>query len=1123
MKVLELQDIHVHPKWIEESKRHINKVCEVVIAEKVDAITIAGDFFHASIMANDKSAWADVLTMARQLQAAAPVYYVTGTPSHDAPGCYESFKDIGWKEINIGISEKLGDLLIMGIPEITPAFIMAQAPELSKVEAIATQYELVEDVIDSYYAPLALQHDGPVHFMGHGHVSGVKFREDQKPRSSDFMYSEQLLARIGADRYQFGHIHLPQQFETINGAYGGSSHITWNDLGFKPGFTVVRFSDKGKKYFLSRFNYGDPERQKITIKDISDLTGFVKGIRFEANLWIDVECDKSFAEQFDAAGTLEKIKESASLGPLSKVTTNIQRVENVRVETEEYEKCKTLEDLYKIFDPEVNSSTLLKVREAEEATKADIGASERRDFEFLDLYLKGSKAGRENGVDEIKLDFNDFQTGANLLVGDNGTGKSFNLGFCTPFSEHLPTGANFKDLFELKDSQIIRRWADGANIITQKIMIDPTLANPSAKYYMDINGEALNADGNKKSFDDIVADHFGSIKMFMTCAFRGQKENSNFPSLENARETDLRKIFTELSGIDRTPLKLYAHDKAATMARSIELDVKEAETLESTKESFETLAEDVKIKGAEKSEKNQNMIEKSEKLEELKKDKEVFDKDISDNDAIEKQITELKEAGLSGLNEIDALVAENAGIIKTLEDSDNLKYELSLLKEKQTAYNAAAKNYFETQGIFNNALSAWNKDKNAAAGDREIIAGKAEDIKGRIAREKLTISENTHKVKMFESSSTHLNKPCEHCKKLSSTASEEIRVNNNQIGSLKLESEEAEEALGDLTQLIEGYREDWEAIKIPVEPVAPEKLNLLKREMEELKIDAERLKALEGIIAGLKSSEEKSAEIKITIKNKIAILGEAQEKAEDLQKSIKPIDSAAFEALRLAASDSEAIINSLSREIGRLSAEIEGLVDRIKKSEAMDAKIEAINQRTEKQQVNVSEWKRIEEAFSPKGIPALELSMLAPQIDRVANSLLSSYGSRFSVETITQDLDSKGKNLIEKFKILVHDSMASDVKNLPNMSGGQAVWITKALQEAISKVAIERTGRNWLYSIMDEADAALDSSAIVDFYDMMNRAMDGARKLVAVSHSIEAKASINNIVEITKSFIGYGE
>ncbi len=1126
MKILEIQDVHINPKRIEEGQRHVKKICDTAKEQQVDGITIAGDFFDCPIMANDKSSWGKVLQMARDLQEAAPVFYITGTISHDAPGAYESFKDIGWKEINIGKSEKLGKLLIMGIPEITPAFILAQSPGLSKTEAIASQHKLIESIIDSYYTPLANSHNGPVLFMGHGHVRGVKFREDQKPRSSDFMYSEQLLGRIGADRVQFGHIHLPQEFKTINGGYGGSAHISWNDLGFKPGFNVAKYEYNGgpQEIYVSkaRFDYGDLERQKITLKTIDEMSAIPKDIKDNVDLWIDVFCDKSLSEQIDLKGSLGIIREKKEIGALSKVTTNIQRVENVRVDTEGYEKCQTLEDLYEMFDTEVSPSTLLKVREAEEKTLAEIASPVRRNFEFLDLYLKGSKAGRENGVDEIKMDFNDFQSGANLVTGDNGRGKSFTLGFCTPYSEHLPTGKNLKDLFDLKDSQIIRRWKDGENIITQKILIDPTLATPSAKYYMDINGEALNPDGNKKSFDDIVVESFGSIKMFMTCVFRGQKENPNYPSLENAREPDLRKIFTELSGIDRSPLKNFAHNKAIELDQRNTLNIREIETLESSKEDEKALEVERGDKAIDKSNLEVELKTTVKSLEGLKAEYSEFEKNIVHNENIQKQIADLN-------SEATNLTAGNAlndrslrDIDATLNNSKHVKAELDTLKGQQAECNVVAGEYFALHGEFNKQYSTWVKDKDAKSGERDILKDKGDEVNGKISAEERTISSNKSSIEKHETSNSFLNKPCEHCGKLSSSAEEDIYKNNLQIEILNENTREAVAYLGELKTALEGYRKEWKEITFLPEPIEPEKLNLLKREMDRLAVDGDHVKKLETAISSLDESRKKKTDIEGEIqrnKERIAAIGvlidEMGNKLFQIDKIKVSVlkESIAIEAERASASTSS---------IGRLTAEIEGLMARMVKAVEMGDKIKAIQQRVDKEQSNISEWKRIEEAFSPKGIPALELSMLSPQIDREANKLLAFYGTRFSVETITQEMDSRGKNLIERFKILVHDTMASEVKNLPDCSPGQNAWIVKALLEAISKVAIERTGRNWLYSIMDEADGPLDTATIVDFYDMMDKAMDGQRKLVAVTHSSEAKASISSILEITKCFVGYG-
>ena len=177
---------------------------------------------------------------------------------------------------------------------------------------------------------------------------------------------------------------------------------------------------------------GELERQKIVIKDSKEITHLESKIRSNVNLWLDIECGKEFADQFDCKESLGFLKVEYGIGPLSKVTTNIQYVEHTRVDSEEYEACQTTEDLYKIYDPKATESILLKVKEAEMETGTETAHIDRHDFEFLELYLKGTKAGRENGVDEIRITGEDFRTGANLLVGPNGTGKSFSLGFYDP-------------------------------------------------------------------------------------------------------------------------------------------------------------------------------------------------------------------------------------------------------------------------------------------------------------------------------------------------------------------------------------------------------------------------------------------------------------------------------------------------------------------------------------------------------------------------------------------------------------------------------------------------------------------------------------------------------------------
>jgi len=1111
MKILKAQDLHISPKWLEESKGHIKRICEVAKSEKVDAITIAGDFFDRPLMATDKNSYDDILQMGRDLQESAPVFFISGTPGHDAPGSYAAFKDIGWKEINIGKHHVIGDLLIIGIPEITPAFLISQYPDLSKQEINEKQYDLVNEIIDKYYAPLAKSHSGTVHFMGHGHIAGMKFRDDQKPRSTDFMYSEEMLNRIGADYIQFGHLHLLQKY------YGGSAHMTWGDIGFKPGFNIIDTVTKESK----RFDYGELERQKYIIKDVSDIEIMKQSVMADTNVWIDIHCNKEFSDGFDCDQSLSELKEAVNIGPLSKITCSIQHTENIRVDIEEYEACKTLEDLYKIYDPEVPESILLKVAESERETGGETEHITPHNFEFLDLYLKGSKAGLENGVEEIKIDFNDFVTGANLIIGENGTGKSFNMGFCTPFSIHLPTGIDLKSLFELKDSQILRRFRDGKDIITQKILIDPTLTAPTAKYYMDINGKAIDTvTGTKAPFDDAVNEIFGSIKMFMTCAFRGQKENNNYPSLENAKETDLRKIFTEFAGMDRSELKNYAHEKVGVLKKEIELDTREIETLESIEESKKEIEILIEEKDVLKSDNKLSLERSNETLRHFKSDLSIYEKDINGNKSIQDQVDFITAESTNLTADVSVLEYKLPKINSTLENADSNKAELKKLLDQQTKLNIASGAYFKAQGEFNNQVEEWQNKKTVIDENLEVIKVEANEIKTLIDESKHKLSENEGLINVKESVVTSANDPCEFCKKISTSAQKKIDIMLSEIKVCKEiilgKKSRIEECELNLDKQREKYKKLQESIS--KKPEIPQSLIDLKSEMDNLKVDTHKLSELQMIIDGLKTLETKKIDLETSISQKKTRLSEISKQIEILRNKKKDIDITAYNNLRSRIYEIETEISSTSTGIGRLTAEIEALKDRLNKNVQREEKIKTLTEKTSISRNNISEWESIEKAFSPKGIEALELSLVAPVINQEANDFLSTYQPRYSVEIITQDFDSKN-NLAEKFKILVHDNRASDVKSISVVSGGQAVWSTSALREAINTSVIKRTGRNYMYGIIDEQDGALDNNVVADFYSMINSHLAGKKKLISVSHNTEAISTIANVIEVTDFFV----
>jgi DNA repair exonuclease SbcCD ATPase subunit/predicted MPP superfamily phosphohydrolase len=1127
MKITTIQDIHVNPTWIDESEYDIDRICEVSAAEKVDAICVAGDFFDRAIMATDKHSYSRILNLGKKLQDTAQVYYIYGTPSHDPEGIYAAFDAIGWKQIGIGKSETIGDLLIMGIPEITPAVISARFPELDKAEINAKQYGLVNQVIDEYYVPLSREwHNGGnkyVHFMLHGHVSGCRFKDEQKPRTTDFMFSEEMLSRIDADYYQAGHLHLPQSFKTIYGGYGGSSHLTWGDTGFEAGFDVIEYGN-GFTTGGIRYSYNKPERRKYVIKNIADLDVMKMDLEVGVDTWIDIECSKEFADLFDTETSLKELNESVQLGPLSKITLNIQHEEHVRVDTEEYEACKTEEDLYKIYDPKATESILRKVNEIENATGRSNEKTEHHNFEFLDLYVRGSKAGLESGVEEVYINWEDFQTGVNFIVGENGKGKSFFLGFCTPYSEHLPTGIDFKSLFELKDSQIKRRFRDGDNIITQRILIDPVVANPTAKYYMDINGstEAFpEVKGNKTPFDEAVNKLFGSIQMFMSCAFRGQDFNPKYPTLDKAKESDLRDIFTELSGVDRTPMKQYAHDKGVKISRDIDLIDREIDTLQGVVVDEDELEQE--IQECKHGIANNKTELESYKSQGIKQQATIdeYNRLNQQNEGLNREIEKLEGEKHNIFYERENLNRKIAELGTLLQNAETLKDEFAEAKISRDEYYKLSSEYTEALTAHNNKVSAWQDKKDVIDKKLQDIATEAETKKAELSTLERNKINYDNDCERYQIEINHLNKPCEYCGKLPSDAEEKITGLNQSITDAMAMINQIGERITEINTDIADLRNKYADTRagITEKPIEPESINELAHKANELSPYVDKASALESKVNSLAESESLREKLIAELTQKTERESEINSSIEQLKSNLNQVDNEAYES---AQNELQQILQSITEsntEIGRLQAKIESLQNKLTENKAHLQTIE--NKRRDKAilQQDVSEWDTIEKAYSPKGIPALELSLIAPLIDREANRLLSVYGIRFRIEIITQDYDSKG-NLAEKFKILVHDTLASEVKNLPVLSGGQRAWIVRALQEAISRISNDRSGRNWLYSIMDEADAPLDSDIIPVFYKMMNLATDGQRKLVSVTHSTEAKQLASSIFNITDFFRG---
>jgi exonuclease SbcC len=122
---------------------------------------------------------------------------------------------------------------------------------------------------------------------------------------------------------------------------------------------------------------------------------------------------------------------------------------------------------------------------------------------------------------------------------------------------------------------------------------------------------------------------------------------------------------------------------------------------------------------------------------------------------------------------------------------------------------------------------------------------------------------------------------------------------------------------------------------------------------------------------------------------------------------------------------------------------------------------------------SITDWRLIQRACSKDGIPALELDAAGPAISHIANELLaSSFGNRFQIRFETTRLSKDNKKQLETFDVRVYGEDGE--KSIEELSGGERVWVERAIAEAIAIHLSSVSQHKFQTTFQDEADGPLD-------------------------------------------------
>ena len=1148
IRVAHIADLHCCREHQAAALKSLEFLVQYIKKSPVDLVAISGDTWDASMLNTEASGFNGFIDAIRNIADEAPVAMIYGTPSHDTDGSLEVFRKINSRhsitvlepaqsylllkasdeEVEIvpddGGVQPCATAVIIGVPEPRKKYLLANGAA-GKEETESLLRDSMQKLCFMLAAKRRERAYLPCVMLYHGDVAGCSLQNDRTvERGTGVAITIDDLAGIGADYYALGHIHKPQQVGTLPAYYAGS--IYPKDFGEThiSGFNIVEMEAAGIPAHIQRVDFPHPQNMKIEggadIKIEDDFSG--------KRVWLDISCTKEERVLLDEGRLLAQLKEHGAVDG-SRVTISDIPTETVRAA--EITEAAGVSEKYRVWAEnsgiELKDSVLKKIAELDAEISKD-SAKAHGAWELVNLRIRGS-IGLKKGIhkDEISIDFDSYDSGLIALIGENGKGKTTLIENCHPYPQLLTRKGKLQDHFCLRDSfrEVIYRDRDTKRMVKCLIQIDGANKSGSCNYYAYTSndcGKTWEAvpglDKNSKPYEDFVAQTFGPMELFLRTAFITQRPTKNLPDLTDATAGEKKTLFVELAGIDylqrfadaagerEKQASQNAHDaeiKAQMLLNTVsrKADVEQS-VAEAEKVAAEKQAELEKVTSDGKTARTE--LNTSQERATAERDRAFREKETrADADKIRTEISSLEaerarnESAAKGREENEKLISEYEVLQKTVNQEQKKRSEVN---EKNSAKMSE---YLSKKSAYDAKCAEIEKYRDGFADQRTAI--------------ERDIANARNDIKLHERDVAEIKDTCPTCgQKLPADKIAELEAKRaNAQKTIKLIEDgirEKEERLSGINKKISELTQEISEIAFE-EPARP-KQEIFDSSAEKAAVS--KMNAIDINRAKTELETAKTAAVRIEGIN--AQLSDKAKLLEQAEKTVAELEAKRDSGAEYALSEAQSKLDLLTEKYTAIKAEIaatNATVEAGKKTlseiagqetELSKAQKDAVEAKTES-----TEWELVSKAFGKDGIQALELDALAPGISETANRLLeSAYGGRFSISIETTRIGGSGKSRkqIEDFKIMVTDD--GETTTLENKSGGEAVWIKRAIYDAFAVIRRRNTGFAFLTCFQDETDGALDASAKTAYCRMLEASHEAAklRHTIIITHSNEVKAMV---------------
>jgi exonuclease SbcC len=155
------------------------------------------------------------------------------------------------------------------------------------------------------------------------------------------------------------------------------------------------------------------------------------------------------------------------------------------------------------------------------------------------------------------------------------------------------------------------------------------------------------------------------------------------------------------------------------------------------------------------------------------------------------------------------------------------------------------------------------------------------------------------------------------------------------------------------------------------------------------------------------------------------------------------------------------------------------------------------------------------QAFGKKGIQAMIIESVIPELEREANALLARMtDNRMHLKLETQR-DTRQGNTIETLDIKLSDELGT--RNYELFSGGEAFRANFALRIALSKLVAQRAGARMQLLVVDEGFGTQDAEGLERLIEAIKAIQDDFAKILIITHIPEMKEVFPARIEVRKT------